>query len=409
MTDPHAYNSCCTVMRAAFFVTGVFATAVSATLDAQTVDPLDLLQTDSGLTDTTRDDTRSQRSGDPGLGSFQLHPYGSHANFNPLSMLVNRGLDIWQLDQYSPSLTRFPYAKSAASVGRAVTHPREVIDRMGAWQFLSNEILPLRWGAWDAGDAAWAPNYMLHFFMGGVTYVRTEGWFAERGWPAPKLWSGATVMAAAYLTEMAEVGDTPAGASAFADLVVFDLGGVLAFNIPWVRNLFGERLRVMDWSLQPVFTPHAEVYNQGDYMAIKFGLPFGDDVDLLWRLGLGSWWGVSFPRGKTDAISFALGAETTSHTVDSDTRVESITAGFAGGIFYDRNGSLLTSLEWGFRERLVSLNVYPGVLPQPLRDTGLWLSLDRDLRPRIGLTARVLGLGLGLSPRGPDRYDALRP
>ena len=367
---------------------GLTAVLLGATVPrlalAQTIDPI---ERDTAQVDSIRVDALPKPRGERVPTSFRLQPYGSNANFNPVSMLVNRGLDIWQLDQYSPSLTRFPYRRSAASVWRAVTHPGEVIDQMGTWQFLSNEILPIRWGAWDAGDAAWAPNYMLHFFMGGVTYVRTEGWFADRGWPAPKLWSGVTVMAAAYLTEMAEVGDTP---------------------VPWVRNLFGEKLRVMDWSLQPVFTPHAEVYNQGDYLAIKFGLPFGDDVDLLWRLGLGSWWGLSFPRGEEDAISFALGAETTSHSVDPDTRVESITAGFAGGLFYDRNGSLLASLEWGFRERLASINVYPGVFPRPLKDMGLWLSLDRDLRPRLGLTARALGFGLGLSPRGPDRYDALR-
>ena len=388
---------------------GLTAVLLGATVPrlalAQTIDPI---ERDTAQVDSIRVDAVPKPRGQRVPTSFRLQPYGSNANFNPVSMLVNRGLDIWQLDQYSPSLTRFPYRRSSASVWHAVTHPGEVIDQMGTWQFVSNEILPIRWGAWDAGDAAWAPNYMLHFFMGGVTYVRTEGWFADRGWPAPKLWSGVTVMAAAYLNEMAEVGDTPAGASTFADLVVFDLGGVLAFNVPWVRNLFGEKLRVMGWSLQPVFTPHAEVYNQGDYLAIKFGLPFGDDVDLLWRLGLGSWWGLSFPRGEEDAISFALGAETTSHSVDPDTRVESITAGFAGGLFYDRNGSLLASLEWGFRERLASINVYPGVFPRPLKDMGLWLSLDRDLRPRLGLIARALGFGLGLSPRGPDRYDALQ-
>ena len=102
------------------------------------------------------------------------------------------------------------------------------------------------------------------------------------------------------------------------------------------------------------------------------------------------------------------GAGTPAPSGAPDTRVESIPAGVAGGLCYDRNGSLLASLEWGFRERLASINVYPGVFPRPLKDMGLWLSLDRDLRPRLGLIARALGFGLGLSPRGPGRYDALQ-
>ena len=392
-------------MRVAFFVTTVFATVVSGTLDAQSLDPTNASSTDTSLADTTVTPATTDKI-ESVPTSFRLQRYGSDANFNPLSMLVNRGLDVWQVDQFSGSLTRFPYAKSASSVWHSVTHPAEEVKRMGTGWFFKNEILPIHWAAWHAGNTGWMPNYTLHFLMGGITYVRTEGWFADRGWPAPKLWSGATVMAAAYLTEMAEAGYLPAGATAFADLVVFDLGGVLAFNVPWVRNLFGEKMRVYDWSLQPVVTPHGEVYNAGDYLAMKFGLPFSDNVDLLWRLGMGSWWGLSFPRGNGDAVSVTLGAATTARKVNPETAVESITMGLSGGIFYDRNGSLLAGLEWGWRERLLSLNVYPGVFPQPFRDTGVWLSLDSELRPRLGLTARVIGFGMGLSPTGPDRYDA---
>ena len=185
-------------------------------------------------------------------------------------MLVNRGLDVWRLEQFSPSLVKFPYKESASSVWHALTHPREAIGRTGTWSFVKTEMLPLRWRHWRA---AWMPDYTLHFLQGGVTYVRTEGWYADNGWPVPKLWAGATVFAAAYLTEMAEVGYAEAGAQAIADLLVFDLGGILAFNIPAVRNWIGNRT-IMDWSLQPVFTPHGEVYNVSDYITFKFAMPF---------------------------------------------------------------------------------------------------------------------------------------
>jgi hypothetical protein len=245
---------------------------------------------------------------------------------------------------------------------------------------------------------------LLHFFQGGVAYVRTEGWFADHGWPVPKLWAGTTVFAAAYLTEMAETGYGNAGSAAFADLIIFDLGGILVFSIPGVRNWVGKG-RILDWSLQPVFTPNGEVYNVSDYLTFKFGIPFVDNVDFLWRLGLGSWLGLSFARGETDAFSIAVGGETINKIVDANTLEESVTLGVGAGVFYDRNGSLLASLEWG-PERWVALNVYPGVLPGPLGDMGLLFSLDREFRPRVGLVARAFGMGIGFSHRGPDKYDA---
>ena len=380
----------------------LMATIVPRTLAARMGESMMHAQVD---TTTLIADTRRppSRPSDNLPRSFRLQPYGSDANFNPASVLVNRGLDIWQLDQYSPSLVRFPYEESARSVWRTLTHPREGIDEYGFWSFMREQILPLDF---TAGQPAWLANYALHFFQGGVTYVRLEGWFMDRHVPLPKVWSGATVLAAAYLTEMAEAGYEPAGARAFADLVVFDVGGVLVFSIPWVRNTLGNGLRMMDWSLQPVFTPHGEVYNQGDYITFKLGLPLVRRVDFLARVGMGAWFGLSFNKGQTDAISFAVGRATLSKHLDETAQREFITMGIAGGVFYDRNGSLLAALESGMGERLVSLNIYPNVLPGPFRNMGLWLSLDRQLRPRLGLTLRALGMGIGLAPQGPTKYDA---
>ncbi len=370
-------------------------------LAAQATVPARATQSDSITANASNSEKAKSRPSDRLPPIYRLQPYGSDANFNPLSMLVNRGFDVWRLEQFSPSLVRFPYKQSASSVWRAVTHPGEAIDRTGLWPFVRNEVLPLRWRKWRS---AWMPNYTLHFFQGGVTYVRTEGWFADHGWPVPKLWAGATVFTAAYITEMAETGYGTAGSAAFADLVIFDLGGILVFNIPAVRNWVGKG-RIMDWSLQPVFTPNGEIYNVSDYLTFKFGLPFTDKVDFLWRLGLGSWMGLSFAHGETDAVSIAVGGETINKIIDPTTLEESITVGTGAGIFYDRRGSLLASLEWG-PARWFTLNIYPDVLPGPFGDMGLFFSLDREYRPRVGLIARALGVGIGLSHRGPNKYDA---
>ncbi len=36
---------------------------------------------------------------------------------------------------------------------------------------------------------------------------------------------------------------------------------------------------------------------------------------------------------------------------------------------------------------------------------GLLVSLDRELRPRVGLIAGILGVGIDLAHRGADKYD----
>jgi hypothetical protein len=356
--------------------------------------------TQRAAADTVDSEVSEHVPTDPLPPAYLRHPYGSSGNFNPLSMLVNRGLDIWRLEQFSPSLVRFPYKESARSVWHAISHPRETINRNGWWPFLKTELLPLRWSTLRA---AWIPNYTLHFFQGGVTYVRTEAWFADNGWPVPKLWAGAAVFAAAYITEMAEVGYGEAGAQAVADLLVFDLGGILAFSIPGVRDRVGQ-MRIMDWSLQPILTPHGELYNVSDYMTFKFRVPSVENVDFLWRLGMGSWLGLSFDHGDTDAFSIAVGGETIRTFVDPSTLEQSIKAGPAAGVFYDRNGSLLASLEWG-PERWFAVNLYPGVLPGVLRNMGLVVSLDREFRPRVGLVAGAIGMGIGYSHRGPTMYN----
>jgi len=66
------------------------------------------------------------------------------------------------------------------------------------------------------------------------------------------------------------------------------------------------------------------------------------------------------------------------------------------GLFLDRNGSLLASLTLSGAERMEA-NLYPGVLPGVLGELGVWVVLDADGRPTVGLsTRRTLGLGFGV-------------
>jgi len=81
---------------------------------------------------------------------------------------------------------------------------------------------------------------------------------------------------------------------------------------------------------------------------------------------------------------------------DPLTRDESIRTRLSGGMYVDRNNSLLASLTAGPQDNAVVLNVYPGVLPGPAANLGTWVVLSRDRKVRWGIGhRRALGVGLG--------------
>ena len=84
--------------------------------------------------------------------------------------------------------------------------------------------------------------------------------------------------------------------------------------------------------------------------------------------------------------------------VDPVTGEETAKLAVGAGLFLDRNGSLLASVHVSeVAHRLLRLNLYPGVVGGPGRNLGVWMVLDHDLRPRVGLSSRYwLGAGLGV-------------
>ncbi len=63
-------------------------------------------------------------------------------------------------------------------------------------------------------------------------------------------------------------------------------------------------------------------------------------------------------------------------------------------IYLDRGGSVLASLNWSQQDhRLISVNVYPGVIHRAL---GAWFVVRQDGALEFGLSHKnALGVGLG--------------
>lgn len=322
--------------------------------------------------------------------------FGSQRIFNPLTVLLNTGFDVFQFPNHDIRFFRYPFAHSGRRVGRALTHPFSTISQRKGWErFITSEILPLRF---TAHDAAWVPNYALHLVGLGQTYAALDEFYRAHGVPVARPLAAATALSAGILNEMTESngGDFPPSPEMIADLYVFNVGGVILFSSDAVRRFFADKLLLTDWSAMPVFAADGTLRNTGQFFAVKIPLPGVERTRLFARLGLSAILGLSYARGDGSAWSAGLGATGVRHVIDSVTAIESIDLDWTAGVFYDRGNSLLMSLLWAHHTRNVfSLNLYPGLLPGPVHDVGVWLAVDDAGRPRLGLISGALG-GIGV-------------
>lgn len=322
--------------------------------------------------------------------------FGSQALFSPLTVLLNKGFDHLQADNAQRRIWTLPIGRSLGGAPLdALLHPVRAIEHYPGWKrWLATEIFPVHL---NAQDARWAVNYSEHLVAGGLTYRALAQWYDGRGFPMPRLWAGVTTFSASMLNEAMEfVGADSAASSTVADLYVFDLGGILLFNWDPLVRFFAGTLQASDWSTQASFTfPNGELQNNGQYYVIKAPLP-KTDTRMFFRFGMGVQGGLSRPVRDGHSVTMAVGVDTDARLVDPVTRDESITMKLSGGVYWDRNNSLLASLTAGPTRNQVVLNVFPGVLPGAAQSVGAWAVWTRDGRLMMGLTSgRLLGAGIG--------------
>lgn len=322
--------------------------------------------------------------------------FGTQRTFNPLSVVLNTGFDVFQFTNHDIRFARYPYVAALRRVGRSLGSPFKTVADQGWGRFLRTEIFPLHF---TTHDAAWVPNYTLHLIGLGQSYAALDEFYRQHGVPAARPLAALTAMGAGVLNEMAESngGELPPSPAMVADVYVFNVGGVLLFSSETVRRFFAEKLMLADWSSMPTFMTDGTLQNPGQYFVVKIPLPKVDDTRFFARFGLSAILGLTRTSADGTAWSAGIGRTGVKHFIQPGTGVEDIDMDWTAGLFYDRDNSLLMSLIWARNTRsLVSLNVYPGLLPGVGRDVGLWLAVDDAGRPRLGLTAgRFAGLGIG--------------
>ncbi len=327
--------------------------------------------------------------------------YGSEAQFNPLTQILNEGFDMFRGDNRNRRLADFPFDRAAKNVFRALVRPDSVYREFGWKNTLKDELLPLSWGT--SGGPQWLANYTCHFLGSGMVSARMIEWYEEHDVPHPVAMSVATMYASHYLNEIVEDGGSTVRKhplDAVIDLYLFDAVGILAFRSERVQKFFGETLELTNWQGQATLTVennqigNTRLENTFQEFVLRVPLPKTDKVRGMIAWGPYSMAGLSI--GSRDGMSFSLagGGDIKSKT-DTLTGKQSHRVKPYGGIFIDRRGSLLGSIVVKeSREVLAAANLYPGVIRVKGQTFGLWGQLLNDRTWRVGIVPAV-GLGYG--------------
>lgn len=322
--------------------------------------------------------------------------WGTDAQFNPVSMVLNEGWDITQLENRESRISRLNGSDAFARLGRTMSHPVASIRAQGLDEFVSSEILPT---TLRREKAQWIPNYQLHLIGGGILNVKAEQWYRDNGYASPKLLAFTTSAAAWVLNETSEIATSTSDYSTdpVADIFLFNLGGVLLFQSAAVRDFFSRSVETMNWPLQPSIDPRdGRILNAGQYYALKIPVPTTRDWKLFYHMGLGNIAGFTRRVGEGHSVSVGVGAYAR-RIVHLDSVRNSASLSPKLGLFWDHDNSLWASVFYNSQSvQRFSVQIYPTPWtswPVPL---GFWGTFGGPDGMGFGVTAN-LGLGLGWS------------
>lgn len=349
--------------------------------------------------DTTAPRTDVDTTPVRGARFYRSRGWGTERQFNPLSLVVNGGLDQLRTEHADTRVFQLQYGRSFRNVFRSVTNPERVIRRYGWNRFIRNELLPFT--GRGSGGGQWVPNYQLHFLGGGMTGVRITEWFTQRGVAHPELAAFGTVYAWHFLTEAIEHGPAEVeSADAVADLLIFDLAAFLVWRTDRVQRLVIEHVEMTNWPGQPTLQfPDRTAENVQMTAMLRVRLPRTTNWRAMTTFGSAFLLGVSRAQREGHWISLAAGLDPRDNPiVDPETGQRTVVLAPSAGIFWDRDGSLLASLlVRAGRTEAATLNVHPGVVRIAGYSPGLWAQWLRSRQLRVGL-ATELGLGVGVGP-----------
>lgn len=323
--------------------------------------------------------------------------YGSQSLIHPLRLIVNGSFGIMQIENRDNRPGLIKYGVGARNVLDNLAHPQWAVAQGGFWDFFQREVLPI---SLHAGGAQYWPNYMNHLLGGGMSYRMMEEYFRYHGVEHSRTWAGATIFVYHFLNEVVEndgyVGRNP---DPVADFWLFNPAGIWLFSQENVARFFGTRLHMADWSYQPVWMPEThELQNNGQNYAVKYDLTRDGRHSLFYHWGQEAELGLSYTDAHGRCISAGLGLRA-GKLLEIDNLAKTVDLAVSGGIFYDRNNSLMASLLFArSRDYRYRLNLYPGLIPMGRLRPGFFLGVNANERVLAGITFGTLKhvpVGLG--------------
>ncbi len=314
--------------------------------------------------------------------------YGSESQFNPLTSFITWSYDTLQVPD---SFNDFDMSKRWATVRFDLQHPNNAIQRQGGWnEFVNRQIFPYK-----GGHADWVPNYSLHLLGGGMVYRKNAEWFEAHDVPFPWLTSAVLTTTAELLQETVEKTSTKPD-DEIADVYLFRPLGMLLFRWDRFARFAADDLHLVEWNGQPMYEPdylrpsgnRGRLTNVSQNFVVRPRVAGPDDARLFVYFGLTTLVGLSHPVSPSDSFSWGFGAAIQKAQDPTITHL-------SGGLFYDRNDSLLASLILNGTDDLkVRLNVYPGIVGTATWwSPGLYVGLGSHGKLSAGLTIRVLPVG----------------
>jgi len=332
---------------------------------------------------------------------YANRPYGAESQFNPLSAILNNGYD--QVRTYSDRrVFDFDYSTAAEGSWNSIARADDLVKQYGAWNWVRFELLPL--SGKGEGGSQWWPNYQLHLFAGGATYIRLMAWYEQRNFKHPRLYAAGTTYLGHVLNEMMENSAYKKGTvDGMTDLLIFDPAAILLWNSDRVQRFVGRRIEFTEWPGQPTLSnPGRTIENTFQTTMVRIQIPRTRDWRLFTTMGGSYLAGLSRRSGDSTWVSLGMGSDASSNAVvDSVTGRKTVQLLGNVGLFFDRNGSLLGSfiLKSGF-DAAATINVYPGVMRfgRSQLSPGFWTQyLPQRHEMRFGVTTGW-GIGLGRNP-----------
>ena len=324
----------------------------------------------------------------PGPIFYKPLPYGSSFTWTPLQSMVSWCYDTLQVPE---SFDEYKLRERWGTVRHDLTHVNSAVRQRGTWgDFINRQVIPYRMTEKD-----WIPNWSLHLLGGGMVYRKTAEWLESQGAPAPYALSAVWCMTAELYQEVIEKASTKPD-DEIADVLLFRPTGMLLYSYEPFARWVADTLKLEEWNYQPMWDPDQprpvnardRLVNVGQNFMARPEL-FGSKVHRPFVFfGLTSLFGMSHRVSATDSISWGYGGAVV-HAQDPTV------ARAAGGLFWDRNGSLLASLILNGTDDLKArLNVYPGIVGEGRWwSPGLYVGLGRNSELQAGLTLRILPIG----------------